>query len=323
MRKKQIKTMVGILVFLTGLLLFFYPDFREWKNQEAIKAIQKDFKEVQTEEQNSDTKRSSSEKGKTEASSAEKEELADRELYEELQRYNERLLKEGQNITDAWSFSQIPDEISRRTSEAIGYIEIPEIELSLPLYIGATEDNMAKGAVVLAETSMPIGGTGTNCVIAGHRGWHGSPYFRDIDKLMTGSRIRITTEFGEMDYQVTGSEIVHETDCSILEIQPGKDMVTLFSCYPYMSIGTSYRLAIFCERTELLEDGEKKEDPKTEGTSVHEMLEQDREEKGLIFEEDPYQIIYDKEELIRRILPVIVVLIAVLFAAGRFFKRKK
>lgn len=140
---------------------------------------------------------------------------------------------------------------------------------------------------------------------------------------MTGSRIRITTEFGEMDYQVTGSEIVHETDCSILEIQPGKDMVTLFSCYPYMSIGTSYRLAIFCERTELLEDGEKKEDPKTEGTSVHEMLEQDREEKGLIFEEDPYQIIYDKEELIRRILPVIVVLIAVLFAAGRFFKRKK
>jgi len=327
MMRKLIKTVIGILIFLAGLSLFFYPDFREWKNRESIKLIREEFEDAKEDKQKSGSAGHSPQKetDETKLDAKEKKEMADPELYKELQRYNARLLEEGQNITDAWSFSQIPDDIRQWNPDAIGFIDIPEIELSLPLYIGATDENMAKGAVVLAETSMPIGGTGTNCVIAAHRGWKGSPYFRDIDKLMTGSRIRITTVWGELDYLVSGSEIVHETDCSILKIQPGKDMVTLFSCYPYMSIGTSYRLAVFCERTDLLKaDGEdKKENLETDGVPVSEILENDREEKGIIFEDDPYQSLYEKEDLIRRVLPAAVVLFTVLLLAGRFFKRKK
>lgn len=323
MMRKLIKTVTGILIFLAGLSLFFYPDFREWKNRESVSVIREGFEDTDEDKNRSGSSgyRPSKE---TDETNPDAKEMADPELYGELQRYNVRLLEEGQNITDAWSFRQIPDDISQRNPDAIGFIEIPEIKLSMPLYIGATDENMAKGAVVLAETSMPIGGTGTNCVIAAHRGWKGSPYFRDIDKLLTGSRIRITTAWGELDYLVSGSEIVHETDCSILKIQQGKDMVTLFSCYPYMSIGTSYRLAVFCERTDLKADGEdKKETPETGGVPISEILENDREEKGIIFEEDPYQSLYEKEDLIRRVLPVVVVLFTVLLLAGRFFKRKK
>ena len=107
---------------------------------------------------------------------------------------------------------------------------------------------MGKGAVVLTETSMPIGGDSTNCVIAAHRGWGGSPYFRDIDQLEVGSKVHIRNLWEDLSYQVTGTEIIPAIECSILNIQQGKDMVTLFSCYPYMSPGTKCRLVIYCER---------------------------------------------------------------------------
>lgn len=63
------------------------------------------------------------------------------------------------------------------------------MELTMPVYLGASDGHLAAGATVLGNTSAPIGGVNTNCVIAGHRGWYGADYFRHIDRLQAGDTV--------------------------------------------------------------------------------------------------------------------------------------
>ena len=79
----------------------------------------------------------------------------------------------------------------------IGVLWIPRIEENLPIYLGADHDNMAKGAALLGETSMPLGETDSNTVIAAHRGWKGIPMFRNIQQLQIGDKIQIDTRTSE------------------------------------------------------------------------------------------------------------------------------
>ena len=71
----------------------------------------------------------------------------------------------------------------------IGYLSIPKIKISLPVFLGANEENMKKGAVHLTETSYPVGGDNTNCVIAAHRGYSKAAMFREIEKLELNDKI--------------------------------------------------------------------------------------------------------------------------------------
>lgn len=326
------KYVMGVLFLLTGLLLFFYPDYKEWKNHKSVEAIMEGIETIQEEENHQNIPENTPEE--TEEMKTNKEDDADedpqpvlQELYEELKNYNIRLVTEGQHITDVWSFQQTPVNLAKwnQGSDAIGCLEIPDINLSMPLFIGATEKNMALGAVVLSETSMPVGGENTNCVIAGHRGWSGSPYFRDIDKLKGGSLVYLITPWEKMAYKVTGSEIIHETDCSILNIRQGKDMVTLFSCYPYMAIGTSYRLAIFCERTETeeitTEETYLKADEEMTDIVVSEIIKQDMEKKGIIIRDNPYQTFIDSEDTIRKVLPVMILFLLIMMKGIRSLQK--
>ena len=68
-------------------------------------------------------------------------------------------------------------------------IEIPRMDVELPVYLGATRENMERGAVQLGQTSLPVGGVNTNCVIAAHRGYRGIPMFRDIEALRPGDEV--------------------------------------------------------------------------------------------------------------------------------------
>lgn len=73
----------------------------------------------------------------------------------------------------------------------IGYINIDAMNIQLPLYLCESMDNMSQGAVVLSQTSMPIGGLNSNCVIAAHRGWKGTAMFRDIEQLQLGMKYKL------------------------------------------------------------------------------------------------------------------------------------
>lgn len=316
--KKVIRTLIGIVILILGLFIFLYPDYREWKLSKEVRAI---TEMVQITKQPDNIKENSVyendlqiPKQETETEDVKtSEKSAQEELYEWFREYNLNLALGNHKSSEEWDFSQL-----LIGSDAIGYVEIPEISLNLPLYIGATEMNMSNGAVVLSGTSMPIGGTGTNCVIAAHRGWRGSPYFRDVDRLKLGSEVIIHNLWETLSYRVTGTSIVHETDEDILKIQTDKDMITLFSCYPYMSSGTDYRLVIICERENVQDEEQVIE---TE-IPVKELIEVELEEKEIIIEETFTENLPITEDWIRDILPKICMLAVVLIVLKQLIKKK-
>ena len=131
--------------------------------------------------------------------------------------------------------------------EIIGVLEIPTLELVMPVYLGASDSHLAAGAAVLGNTSAPIGGMSTNCVIAGHRGWYGADYFRHIDRLQAGDMVTITNLWETLTYTVVDIQIIQPHEVEKIKIQPGRDLLTLITCHPYAS-GGRQRLVVYCER---------------------------------------------------------------------------
>ena len=174
------------------------------------------------------------------------------ELYAAMQQYNENVYATGQaGLCDAWAYQQPSfDLVSYGVeSNTIGVINIPAMDVELPIYLGATYDNMARGAVHLSQTSLPIGGMNTNCVIAAHRGWYGAPYFRYIEKLKVGDKVYVTNLWETLTYKVTSIKVIDPDDVEQILIQPGRDMLTLLTCHPYAS-GGLYRYVVYCDRSE-------------------------------------------------------------------------
>lgn len=172
------------------------------------------------------------------------------ELYEAMQQYNESIYANGQSgLTDAWSYQQASFDLTAYGVEdgAMGVISIPKMDVELPIYLGATYDNMAAGAVHLSQTSLPIGGENTNCVIAAHRGWYGAPFFRYIELLEVGDEVYITNLWETLTYRVSEIKVIKPNDINEILIQPGRDMLTLLTCHPYAS-GGRYRYVVYCDR---------------------------------------------------------------------------
>lgn len=174
------------------------------------------------------------------------------ELYRSIQTYNEWLVTISQgNLTNRVSTEIVPITMTDYglPDEVFGVLRIPSMDLEMPIYLGANYDNLANGAAVLTQTSIPIGGENTNAVIAGHRGWNGYPYFLDIENLQVGDLIFIKNVWEELTYQVKTIRIVYPDDIDAILIQPGKDMVTLMTCHP-PNTGGRYRYLVYCERAE-------------------------------------------------------------------------
>ena len=131
--------------------------------------------------------------------------------------------------------------------EIIGVLEISAMELTMPVYLGASDEHLALGAAVLGSMSAPIGGDNTNCVIAGHRGWRGADYFRHIDRLQVGDTVQLTNLWETLTYTVTDIQIIQPQEVEKIKIQPNRDLLTLLTCHPYAS-GGRQRYVVVCER---------------------------------------------------------------------------
>ena len=174
------------------------------------------------------------------------------DLYRSIQTYNEWLVKINQgNLTNSISMAIVPFTMTDYglPDEVFGVLRIPAMDLEMPIYLGANDENMAAGAAVLTQTSIPVGGENTNAVIAGHRGWNGYPYFLDIENLQVGDLVYIKNIWEELTYKVTAIRIVYPDDIDAILIQPGQDMVTLLTCHP-PNTGGRYRYLVYCERAE-------------------------------------------------------------------------
>lgn len=174
------------------------------------------------------------------------------ELWADMVRYNETIFSQGQaGLSCQYDYQKPSFRLSDYgfADEVFGVISIPAMELEMPIFLGATEQHMADGAAHLSQTSLPIGGDNTNCVIAGHRGYNGASYFRYIDKLKVGDTVSITNLWERLTYRVCEIKIIDPDDVAEILIQPGREMLTLLTCHPYAS-GGRQRYVVYCERVE-------------------------------------------------------------------------
>lgn len=173
------------------------------------------------------------------------------ELLAALQEYNCQLYAEKQSGLVNLEACETPaaDLVAYGIEDEImGVLEIPAMELTMPVYLGASEAHLAAGAAVLGNTSAPIGGDNSNCVIAGHRGWHGADYFRHIDRLQVGDTVTLTNLWETLTYTVADIQIIKPHEVEKIKIQPNRDLLTLLTCHPYAS-GGRQRYVVYCERT--------------------------------------------------------------------------
>lgn len=220
--KNKIITLVLILVFLAGLSLLLYPTISNyWNTLHASQAVENYVQEVQN--------------------------LND-EQYEKMldaaRTYNRSLLN-GRSDEQKEVYQSL---LNLDGSGIMGYIEIPTIELSLPIYHN-TEDSVLQIAVGHIDwSSLPIGGESTHSVLSGHRGLPSAKLFTNLDKLVVGDRFVIRVLNEVMTYEVDRILIVEPTDLSTLTIEDGKDLCTLVTCTPY-GINT-HRLLVRGHRVE-------------------------------------------------------------------------
>ena len=172
------------------------------------------------------------------------------ELLAALQEYNRQLYKEKQcNLTDLEACEEPAADLTAYgiEDEIIGVLEIPAMELTMPVYLGASDVHLAAGAAVLGNTSAPIGDDNSNCVIAGHRGWRGADYFRYIDRLQVGDTVTLTNLWETLTYIVADIQIIQPHEVEKIKIQSDRDLLTLLTCHPYASGGRE-RYVVYCEK---------------------------------------------------------------------------
>lgn len=226
----------ALLLFLAGLAVLLYPVFTNWRYGQEVRRQKQDFEQR-------------IEEAAENMPEADETTLPFEELYQELKRRNQELYEEKQkDLKDPFSYEQPAIDLTEYGLEGniIGFVSIPKMEVELPILLGANTANMREGAVHLTETSYPVGGENTNCVLAAHRGSSRAAMFRDIEELAIGDEIYIQNFRETLTYRVAELRVISPTDVQDLLIQPGRDLVTLITCHPYRY--NYQRYVVYCER---------------------------------------------------------------------------
>ncbi|WP_294899936.1 class C sortase [uncultured Eubacterium sp.] len=252
LKKRRIKILAGWLMIFIGIGIFGLPDYENRKEnqreQARILAFQRENDPEDSLMYHTGERPEDSGNGATDIFKKTES------LKRKIQQYNEDLVSGNQQeVFNAENITKAPAFLTEYQDKMFGYLEIPKIDCRMSLYLGSSDAHMDMGAAVLGGTSLPLGGENTNCVIAGHRGWKQRAYFKRIEELKTGDEIRVTNPWQCLHYQVAYTEIILPTDSEKLEIQDGKDMLTLLTCHPYRS-GGKYRYAVYCLRMNAQQD---------------------------------------------------------------------
>lgn len=250
---RKIVILIMLLIFAAGLGVLLYPSLQGAITDHRIVQEAHEFLEML---ETIPTKSEAEETEPTEPTDPiETEPVLYPELLNAMQSYNQQIWEEKQaGLCDPWSYEQPSFTLGDYglEDEVFGVITIPRLQLEMPIYLGATYKHMADGAAHLSQTSLPIGGENTNCVIAGHRGWGGASYFRYITELEAGDEVIITNLWGELRYTVVETKIIDPNDVEEILIQQDRELLTLLTCHPYAS-GGKYRYVVYCERNQEME----------------------------------------------------------------------
>ncbi len=235
MKKKTSKliTVLLVLVLLAGVSLLLYPTVSNYWNfihqSRAIAAYVKQVTQI-----DADTYK---------------------QLWADAQAYNRSLVgKAGRyDMTDK-ERARYESLLNVLDNGIIGYIEIPSIQCSLPIYHGTDEAILQIAVGHIEGSSLPVGGSGTHCVLSGHRGLPSARLFTDLDKMVVGDTFLIRVLDETLTYEVDQIRIVLPAEVDDLEIEEGKDYCTLVTCTPYGI--NSHRLLVRGHRIENQEEAQ-------------------------------------------------------------------
>lgn len=152
-------------------------------------------------------------------------------------------INDGEGILSEESYNSI---LNISNTGVMGSIEIPKINVNLPIYHGTSDDTLNSGVGHLEKSSLPIGGENTRTVLTGHRGLPNSKLFTRLDELELGDLFFIRVLNETLAYQVCDIEVIVPEEVDKLSIREGEDLVTLVTCTPY-GINT-HRLLVTGER---------------------------------------------------------------------------
>ena len=224
---KKIRVIFCVIIFMTGLGIASYPFISNMVAQRHASQVVKDY-ETNVEEMD--------------------EEKIDA-MKEAAEKYNEQLSNvvsvddENENNEQGESYADLLN-----IGESLGYITIPKIDVNLPIYNGTSQDVLSKGVGHMEQSSYPLGGESTHCVLTGHRGLPSAVLFTDLDKLEIGDEFYLHVLDEILAYKVDQIKVVEPNEFGDLEIIDGKDYCTLVTCTPYAI--NSHRLLVRGERTE-------------------------------------------------------------------------
>lgn len=180
------------------------------------------------------------------------EELCEK-LWGEAEEYNRTLLRRGNAYVQTDRQKKLYGKLLNiNATGAMGYIEIPSLSVTLPVYHGTSDAVLQRAVGHIEWTSLPVGGEGTHSVLSGHRGLPSSKLFTELDKLIAGDIFMLRVLNRTLTYEVDKILIVEPADVLSLSVSEKKDYCTLVTCTPY-GINT-HRLLVRGHRIENREE---------------------------------------------------------------------
>lgn len=237
MKKKKSNyfiTVILILTLLAGLSLLLYPSVSDYWNSfhqsQAISQYSEKVKNLDKEMR--------------------------KKIWEDAQSYNQRMKGQNKDYTlSEEEKAEYESMLNIDSNGIMGYIEIPKINCSLPIYHGTTASVLQTAIGHLEWTSLPVGGESTHCVLSGHRGLPSAKLFTNLDKLNEGDIFMLRVMDEVLTYEVDQILIVEPQQVEALRIVEGQDYCTLVTCTPY-GINT-HRLLVRGHRIENVKEANK------------------------------------------------------------------
>lgn len=210
-------TVIIVFILLTGIGIMLYPTVSDWYNGLHQSRAIADYNKAVS--QNSDEE--------------------NERLWQEAQAYNQKLAQTGVDLSLGQKDDSDPEKqeylktLDVSGTGIMGYINIPSVKIHLPIYHDTSESVLQIAVGHLAGTSLPVGGSSTHSVLTGHTGLPSARLFTDIDQLEKGDTFEIVVLDHTLTYEVDDIHTVLPSEVSSLQIEQGKDLVTLVTCTPY------------------------------------------------------------------------------------------
>ena len=211
-QKKSKSNILLALVFLAGLSFLLYPVVSNYLNSRVQAGVVSGYQEyVQTTNTEEHVR-----------------------MISHAKQFNKTLLERDNPFTLTADQQQRYNALLNLSGNGMmGYLEIPCIDVSLPIYHGTEETVLQQAIGHIEWTSLPVGGESTHCVISGHRGLPSADLLTHIDRMRLGDRFYLNVLGQRLEYQVDAINVVLPNDTELLTIEEGMDYVTLVTCTPY------------------------------------------------------------------------------------------